>query len=49
MEPFRAAGLTDAEITEVIANVALNVFTNYFNLVAKTELDFPQVKTAFPV
>jgi uncharacterized peroxidase-related enzyme len=40
--------LTDAEITEVIANVALNVFTNYFNLVAQTEIDFPRVKAAFP-
>jgi uncharacterized peroxidase-related enzyme len=45
---MREAGLTDAEITEVIANVALNVFTNYFNLFAKTEVDFPKIATAFP-
>ncbi len=45
---FRDAGLTDAEITEVIAHVALNTFTNYFNLVAQTEVDFPRIKTAFP-
>lgn len=45
---FRDAGLTDAEITEVVAHVALNTFTNYFNLIAKTEIDFPAVKAAFP-
>lgn len=45
---LREAGLTDAELTEVIANVALNVFTNYFNLFAKTEVDFPKIPTAFP-
>lgn len=48
LEPLRATGLTDAEITEIIANVALNVFTNYFNLFAKTEIDFPKIKAAFP-
>jgi AhpD family alkylhydroperoxidase len=30
----RAAGLGDAEIVEVVANVALNVFRNYFALAA---------------
>ena len=48
MAPLREAGLTDAEITEVVANVALNVFTNYFNHVAETEVDFPKAKLAFP-
>lgn len=42
------AGWTDGEISELIANTALNVFTNYFNLVAKTENDFPKVALAFP-
>ena len=37
----RQAGLTDGEITEIVANVALHVFTNYLNLVAGTEVDFP--------
>ncbi|MGH6954234.1 MAG: carboxymuconolactone decarboxylase family protein, partial [Alphaproteobacteria bacterium] len=27
----------------IVANVALNVFTNYFNMVAGTEVDFPKV------
>lgn len=39
----RAAGYTDAEIAELIANVALNVFTNYFNSVAQTDVDFPKI------
>jgi len=39
----RRAGVTDAEITEVIGHVALNVLTNYFNNVVHTEIDFPLV------
>jgi alkylhydroperoxidase family enzyme len=39
----RAAGLDDGEIVEVVAHVALNVFTNYLNNVAQTEVDFPVV------
>jgi len=38
-----AAGLSDAEIVEIVANVAINFFTNYFNQVAQTEVDFPRV------
>jgi uncharacterized peroxidase-related enzyme len=34
-------GLSEGEIAEVVANVALNIFTNYFNHVAVTEVDFP--------
>ena len=37
----RDAGFSDGEICEIIASVALNVFTNYFNHVAGTEIDFP--------
>ncbi len=36
----RESGYSDAEVTEIVANVALNVFTNYFNLVVGTENDF---------
>ena len=39
----RSAGLDDGEIAEVAANVALNLFTNYFNLLNQTEVDFPKV------
>jgi uncharacterized peroxidase-related enzyme len=44
LKRVRAAGFSDAEITEIVANVALNVFTNYFNLVARTVIDFPRVE-----
>ena len=40
----RAAGFNDAEITEIVANVAVNIFTNYFNHVAQTVVDFPRVE-----
>ncbi len=39
----RQAGYTDAEIAEIIAHTALNIFTNYFNIAAGTEVDFPKV------
>lgn len=39
----RAAGFSDGEIAEIIAHVALNVFTNYFNIAAKVEIDFPKI------
>ncbi len=37
------AGYTEGEIGEIIAHVALNVFTNYFNNTANTVIDFPVV------
>jgi len=42
----RDAGFTDAEIAEVVAHVALNVYTNYFNRLAQTEIDFPRLSVA---
>lgn len=42
----RAAGLSDAEITEIVAHVALNILTNYINHVAQTTIDFPVVDIA---
>lgn len=38
----RTAHLTDAEIVETVANVALNILTNYVNHVAQTVVDFPE-------
>jgi uncharacterized peroxidase-related enzyme len=38
----RAAGLSDAEIVETVANVALNIFENYMSHVARVAIDFPQ-------
>ena len=38
----RRAGCDDGAIAEVVAHVALNAFTNFFNNVARTDLDFPR-------
>jgi uncharacterized peroxidase-related enzyme len=40
----RNAGLGDAELAEVVAAVALNVFTNYFNRAFDVDVDFPRVE-----
>jgi len=42
----RAQGVSDGEIVEVVANVALNILTNYVNHVAQTVVDFPAVAPA---
>lgn len=39
----RNAGFSEGEIAEIIAHVALNAFTNYFNVAADVEIDFPRV------
>tara|TARA_R110002111_G_scaffold247140_5_gene310226 strand:- start:41564 stop:42148 length:585 start_codon:yes stop_codon:yes gene_type:complete len=44
LQDVRNAGHDDAAITEIAANVALNIFTNYFNHMAQTEIDFPEVE-----
>jgi uncharacterized peroxidase-related enzyme len=41
---LRAAEFDDGAIAEVVAGVALNILTNYFNQVAGTDIDFPQVE-----
>jgi uncharacterized peroxidase-related enzyme len=38
----RAVGLSDGEIVETVANVALNIFENYMSHVARFPIDFPQ-------
>jgi uncharacterized peroxidase-related enzyme len=43
---LRQVGFEDSEIVEIIATTVLNIFTNYFNHVAETEIDFPRVKAA---
>lgn len=45
---LRRTGYGDGEIVEIVANVALNLFTNYFNHVAGTEVDFPKVMDPAP-
>jgi uncharacterized peroxidase-related enzyme len=44
LQAARAAKLSDAEIVETTANVALNILTTYVNHVAQTVVDFPEVK-----
>jgi len=42
----RQAGLSDAEIAEVVGHVALTTLTNYFNQVAQPAVDFPSVPSS---
>lgn len=39
----KLAGYTDAQIIEIVQHVALNTWTNTFNNVFQTEIDFPVV------
>lgn len=39
----RAAGVTDAEVAEIIGHLALNTLTNYLNNVAATDNEWPVV------
>jgi uncharacterized peroxidase-related enzyme len=48
LQRARAAGLTDGEVVETVANVALNIFTNYINHVARTAVDFPRLTLGDP-
>lgn len=43
LKAVRDAGYSDAQIIEIVLHVALNTLTNYVNVVAKTEIDFPVV------
>jgi uncharacterized peroxidase-related enzyme len=42
LQHVRDGGYDDGAIVEIIATVALNTFTNYFNHVAETPVDFPE-------
>lgn len=44
LQAARVAGLNDGEIVEVVLQVAMNTMTNYLNNVARTAIDFPEVK-----
>jgi uncharacterized peroxidase-related enzyme len=41
----KLAGYDDAAVVEIVQNVALNIWTNYLNEVAQTEIDFPVLNT----
>lgn len=44
LQAAREAGLDDQDLLEVVANVTVNILTNYTNLVAGTVVDFPKVE-----
>ena len=44
VEALRAAGFDDAAIMEIMAHIALNLFTNYVNVAFAVPVDFPHVK-----
>lgn len=44
LQAVKDVEFSDGEISEIIATVALNIFTNYFNLIARTDIDFPRVQ-----
>jgi uncharacterized peroxidase-related enzyme len=46
VQAVKAAGFSEAQIVEIVAIIAENVFTNFLNNVAQTEIDFPVVKAA---
>ena len=46
LNAVRAAGFSAAEIVEIIAVTAENIFTNLLNVVAQTDIDFPVVRAA---
>jgi uncharacterized peroxidase-related enzyme len=43
VQAVRNAGFSDEEIAEILAHVALNIFTNYTNVAFDTPIDFPKV------
>ena len=44
IQELRLAGYDDAQLIEIVQHVALNTWTNYINLIAETEIDFPLVE-----
>jgi uncharacterized peroxidase-related enzyme len=44
VDSLRQVGFSDEEIVEILAHVALNLFTNYVNVVFDVPVDFPGVK-----
>jgi uncharacterized peroxidase-related enzyme len=43
VQAMRSAGFDDEQIVEVLAHVALNLFTNYVNVAFAVPVDFPAV------
>ncbi|MEM1444823.1 MAG: carboxymuconolactone decarboxylase family protein [Planctomycetota bacterium] len=45
VQTARDAGVTDAQLAEIVAVTVHNIFTNYFNHLADPQIDFPLVET----
>jgi uncharacterized peroxidase-related enzyme len=43
VQALRAAGFNNGEVVEILAHVALNLFTNYVNVALAVPVDFPSV------
>ncbi|MBD3265657.1 peroxidase-related enzyme [bacterium] len=43
VKALRDVGYEEEQITDIVATVVLNMYTNYFNHVADTDVDFPKV------
>lgn len=44
VQAVRDAGFSDSQIAEILAHVALNIFTNYTNVAFDVPVDFPKVE-----
>lgn len=44
IEAAKKAGVTEQEILELPLLISLNIFTNYFNHICDTDIDFPKVE-----
>ncbi len=44
VQSLRAAGFSDEAVVEILAHVALNLFTNYVNIAFAVPVDFPAVQ-----
>ncbi len=42
---IRAAGFNDGEVIDILTVTCVNIFSNYFNHLAETKIDFPVVTT----
>lgn len=39
---IKASGVSDTELVEIVMIISLNMFTNYFNHITDTAIDFPE-------
>jgi len=46
IQAVRDAGYSNEQITELLGHIVANIFTNYVNHVAETEIDFPKISAA---